>query len=356
MEACRRIDRASLKAVAALTLWLVSLAAPASEEPPRSSPMNPSPAHPSGPGQDLPHASAIIEGKPSPGGEIILRGDGSTGKGLRHRWVQTDGPPIDLETPSEANMQVRLPDGPATLGFLLVVESPQGIASAPVTVEVPGGPSLPVASAGDDLRGFVGRPVLLDGSRSAPRGQLGLRWIQIGGPKVVDLRAEGTGATFTPAWPGSYRFLLIVAAGSMISEPDLVDVRVEPPPPPQIDQVAELALGSVEGGHEVADSLAEIFDALAGRMTLYATYADLYVEMSRRLEAIVPADPARRQLWADRIFVPLTASLIDGLRAEGLDLASRDGARAALSDRQHEKLAALFRGAAEGCRAARGSR
>ena len=188
--------------------------------------------------------------------------------------------------------------------------------------------ALPVARAGEDSRGFAGQVTRLDGSQSEPRGQIGLRWIQIAGPQSVHLRAEGTARDLHAPDDRVYRFLLVVGAGSMISEPDLVEVRVDPAPPPPIEVVARRALGSVEGGAEIAESLARVFNDLAERMSLYTAYADLFSEMSRRIDAVIPGEPGRRRLWSERVFVPLSASIIESLRAEGLDLTSRDGPNA----------------------------
>ncbi|HEX8200965.1 MAG TPA: hypothetical protein VF590_10780, partial [Isosphaeraceae bacterium] len=283
----------------------------------------------------------------------------SPGGDLRYQWVQSRGALVRfLDGATAPSARIQLPDSSGPLEFLLVVSHPGGVASAALTLYVPApGEDDPVADAGDALRGTVGQPVQLDGARSEPRGHLVYKWIALAGPDAqpVALDASGAVATFTPRVPGLYRFLLVVASARAISDPDAVDVLVvppPPPPPPTIEQVAATALEAVDGGAAAAGALGEVFDALAGRIDLYRSYEDVYQEMSRRLEAIVPDDPARRAAWAERVFVPLTARLIEGLRAEGLDLTRGEGPSAAMTEDQKARLADLLRGISGGFRAA----
>jgi hypothetical protein len=180
-----------------------------------------------------------------------------------------------------------------------------------------------------------------------------LKWIPLGGPDTepVVLESDGPEATFTPRAAGVYRFLLIVASAKAISEPDLVDVLVMPPPPPTIDQLARESLNRVEGGVAAAPALGEAFEALAGLMDLYRTYDDVYLGMSKRLETIVPAEPARRVAWSERIFVPLTSRLVEGLRAEGLDLTQVGGRSVPLNKAQKAKLTSMLKSISTGFRA-----
>ena len=305
----------------------------------------------------VPRANALVGGKPASRGEILLRGDGSSGADLAFWWTQTRGVPAVIKNPSVANAQANLPPGPARLEFMLTVQNAQGLDSATVNVDVPApGMDTPVADAGDDPRGFAGQAIRLDGSKSAPQGKVGFRWIQVGGPRPVSLQADGTNASFIPPTTGTYQFLLIVASGSAISEPDIVNVQVAPPPPPSIDQVARQGRLAVKGGVDAAEALDATFVSLAERMDLYSTYADVYSEMSRRLDAIIPQDPVLRAQWADRVLVPLTLGLCHDLRTAGLELAGRDGATVTLSAEQKQVLAGLFRGIAAGCRAVRPQR
>jgi hypothetical protein len=240
------------------------------------------------------------------------------------------------------------------LEFLLVVGNARGVDSAAVTLRIASpGADDPIADAGDPVQGIVGRPIRLDGSKSEPRGQILYKWIALAGPDAQPLRLEqdGVSAKFTPRVAGLYRFLLVVASGKAISDPDAVDVQVSPPPPPSIDQVAKESLKAVEGGPAASRALGEAFEDLAGRMDLYRTYADVQLEMSQRLEVIVPGDSRKRSAWAERVFVPLTSRLVEGLRAEGLDLIQIGGPAVPMSEAQKARLASMLRGISEGFRA-----
>jgi hypothetical protein len=168
----------------------------------------------------------------------------------------------------------------------------------------------PRADAGDDQVGLTDRPVTLDGSRSRPAGALGYRWIQVGGPPAVPTAQDGAYLAFTPRQPGVYRFLLVVASGSRISEPDAVEVTVGTPPAaaspltsapdgPAVptEELARAALADVPGGPEMAEAIAGHLDAVAGRVELYGAYADVLAELSRRLDGCLPADPPARSAW-----------------------------------------------------------
>jgi hypothetical protein len=163
--------------------------------------------------------------------------------------------------------------------------------------------------------------------------------------------------------PGIYRFALLAALGNMISDPDVVSVTVGSPSPvasvpePKYDApestqaLATRVLASVKGGTDSAAALAEAFDQIADRMDLYQSYTEMFSEMSRRLETIVPTEPAWRGLWMERIFTPLTGKLVERLIPEGLDLRRPEGLSAELTSAQRARLAEQFREIAEGFRA-----
>jgi hypothetical protein len=275
-----------------------------------------------------------------------------------------------------------MPDGEGALAFALVAANAQGTDVASVEVRTAAGsprpdtevrtaagsprPDTPAvkADAGDDQVGIVGRQITLNGSRSEPRGQVAHRWLQVAGPKVRLELAEGYIYSFVPQAPGIYEFALVVARGSEISVPDRVTVSVgnpaspygiEPTPeaPEALHDVARAALGAVPGGLEVGPSMAECFDAVADRMDLYHSYGEAFSELSRRLEPLLPPDAVRRSVWNERLFGPLTARLIEGLRAEGLDLRNPEAQTAALTSAQRARAAELFRSMARGFRATR---
>jgi hypothetical protein len=247
-----------------------------------------------------------------------------------------------------------------------------GSDTAELSVPVEGPPRAPQnrvlqADAGDDQLGLAGRQVTLNGVRSEPRGRIGYRWVQTGGPTVRFKIEDGYVFSFVPTVPGVYRFALVVAAGSEISLPDEVCVTVgtgtriagpvgpatsaslpaEGPVPTQ--EVARAGLAVVRGG-EAAQPLAVVFEDTADRMDLYQTYTEVFGEMSRRLEQSLPADPAQRNAWVERLFNPLTARILDVMRTEGLDLRTPEGQATPLSAPQKAALAEQFRLMAEGFR------
>jgi hypothetical protein len=351
--------------------WLITAAATAQGPP---APEASRPAPPSLPEMPKPLNSAVrpravasFEGTPAPGLPITLRADRSTGDELRVRWVQTRGPQVRLDDPEALVAHFTTPEGSGSLGFELVAANAAGVDSANLTILVDDhGQEAPATSlradAGDDQLGLVGRQVTLNGMRSEPRGRIGFRWIQTGGPEARLKIEQGQVFSFVPTAPGVYSFALVVASGSAISEPDIVRVSVgagtgsgmEPPSvvaPETLRDVARSALGSIRGGPDAAEDLAQAFHGVADRMALYRAYADVFLEMSRRLEWVLPEEPAKRAVWNDRLFAPLTTQLIEGLRPEGLDLRQADAQTTPLTAAQKARLADMLREMAEGFRA-----
>lgn len=226
-------------------------------------------------------------------------------------------------------------------------------------------PPAPRADAGDDNVGLVGRQITLNGVKSEPRGQVGYRWLQVGGPEVRLKVEDGYILTFVPETVGTYRFALVVAIDRVISEPDYVDVTigttpapaaapVAPPAPPTIspEDQASAALRSVRGGSGSSTALADAFDGVADRIDLYDNAGEAFAELAKRLESILPAEPRRRSTWDERVFKPLTGRVIAELRAAGVDLGRPEGQSAPLADAQRERLEGVLRAIAEGFRAA----
>jgi hypothetical protein len=320
----------------------------------------------------VPRAVVRLLGTAAPGLRVTLDASGSTGRPSWYRWVQTQGMPAPLETDGGPIATLTVPVHAGPLGYLLVVGNGAGADMASVTVPVEmKGPSARAAGlradAGDDQIGQVGRQVTLNGVRSTPRGNLGYRWVQTTGPKVALKIEDGYVFTFVPPADGLYQFALVVASGSEISEPDHVNVAVGVPLPPPVEEpaaarssapvpaslkdVARSALSAVEGGPSAGDDLGEAFLGVASRMDLYTSYDELMVELTRRLEEVVPADASRRSAWLGRVFAPLTARVVDRMRAEGLDLSQPAGRAADLTRPQRRVLAEQFRSIAEGFKA-----
>jgi hypothetical protein len=314
----------------------------------------------------------------APGLRVTLDASGSTGQPRWYRWVQTQGPPTPLETDGGPTATLTVPAEAGSLAYLLLVGNAAGADVAgvlvPIEGKVPSGRSGELrADAGDDQIGQAGRQVTLNGIRSLPRGRLGYRWVQMAGPKVSLKIEDGYIFTFVPPGNGLYQFALVVASGSEISEPDYVNVAVgvpQPPPeepapaatpsqapiPVDLKELARAALAGMDGGPSAGEDLGEAFSDIASRMDLYSSYDELMVELTRRLEEVVPADAQRRSAWLGRVFAPLTARVVERMRAEGLDLSRPDGRAAGLTRPQRKALSQQFRSIAEGFRTAGSAR
>ena len=327
----------------------------------------------------VPRSVASLIGSPVPGSTMILDGSGSEGEDLRFRWVQTGGPTVLLDEPTRSQARFEVPDSAGPLTFLLIVANSAGVDSGEMKV-TPERPSeareatVLRADAGDDQIGLIGRQITLNGLRSEPRGGVGFRWIQIGGPSISLKIEDRYIFSFVPNVPGIYRFALVVAAGGSISEPDEVTVTVgagtrtrvasDPAPGPSIpaseslptQELSRSTLAAVPGGPESAEGLGRAFADTADRMDLYYSFADAFSEMSRRLEPILPADPTLRKSWEDRVFHPLTSRLVESSRSEGLDLRTAEGQSSPLTAGQRAALAEQLRLMAEGFRSIPGPR
>jgi hypothetical protein len=338
----------------------------------------PAPAPPLEKKPSPPLAAARYEGTAVAGVQIVLRADGSSGPNLRYLWVQTQGPPARLDGEDQASARVTIPDSASLLEFLLIATNEAGVDRVRLKIPVEGRPAPSAesglrADAGDDQIGVVGRQTTLYGGRSEPRGKVAYRWIQTGGPAVRLKLQESHVFSFVPDQPGTYRYALVVASGGAISEPDEVEVVVQaigsPPPsgpgsvaapgrvaaprdPGSLEQFVRSALAGLEGGPAAAAGLAEAFEGIAERSSLYTTYNGAFSELSRRTDTLVPEDPARRAAWIDRLFAPATNRLVEELRKEGLDLSNGAARDLPLTAAQRHRMAEVFRAIARGCREA----
>jgi hypothetical protein len=317
-------------------------------------------------------------GTASPGSTIRLCLEQPVKSGSRYHWVQTDGPPVSLEGQAGPELKLTVPLGAESLGFLLVVSDEQGIKTANFVIPIVGRATEistgPRADAGDDTIGLVGRRITLNGSESRPSEGLSYRWIQMDGPQLVGLDEAGRFCSFVPAAPGQYRFALVVAHENRISPADFVVVSVGTPPAPtagpvpipltgmggqavapammpslpaqapstSLDAAVAQALATLDDASMVAGPLAEVFQAASLRMDLYRTYGEIFSEISRRLDAVVPADPIRRGRWNALLFEPLTAQTVASLVPLGLDLRVPGSQDAPLTNPQRQELRGLF--------------
>jgi hypothetical protein len=239
------------------------------------------------------------------------------------------------------------------------------------------------AHAGDDVLAFVGRKATLNGGQSQPAGRVGVRWIQIAGPAVQEAFEQGPNLIVIPPVAGVYQFLLVVAEGGRISEPDSVTLTalehpegpgqsplkssqppqlqpVEAPPPsvrtataPQTTRelmvkLAAKTLQDVPHSAGMGGALAELFGEIAQRMSLYSNYAEAQQEISRRITALLEAESADIGAWNHKVFEPLTAALGLWVRPAGLELTDPSHWSAPLGPVARQSLADGLAAIAEG--------
>jgi hypothetical protein len=311
-------------------------------------------------------ASVRLDGTPSPGLRVTLDGSGSSGGRMWYRWLQTQGPKVAIDDPTNPEGRFTVPADASMLGFVLVVGNASGIDAKALTIEVedPERDAAELAlkaDAGDDQSAKVGRKVVLNGVRSEPRGKIRYRWVQAGGPKVSLKSGDGPTASFVPVAAGSYQFALVVATtGGVMSEPSTVTISVGGTirasldgPSMAIDELARVSLSSIEGGSRYADDLSKAFDTVADGINSIRTFAEAMAETTRRLDVVVPREKERRAVWIEQLFAPLMTKLVAGLKDDGLDLAQPGAQAKALTPGQKARLAEQFRYAAAGLRASK---
>ena len=320
---------------------------------------------------------------PVPGAKLALEAGRGAPGGTRFLWVQIEGPPLEIGDPSRPSIEVTIPAGAERLGFVLVAARPDVVRVVRVIVPLQGDPSRVSwgarpsgkvkADAGDDQVGLVGHRVTLNGSRSRPGDGKNARWLQVAGPPVTAPQQQGPFFSFVPTTPGLYRFLLMVAGEGELSEPDEVAILVGSPPgaggltmqsaaallpaptpaplPPLTpEQLLSAALPRLSAGTRVGSDVADVMDAIARRSNLYESFAVLQSELARRLDVVIPTEPATRAAWAEGVFSPLTAYTTSQLLAAGLDVRQPQGLKQPLTSAQQEivrdhfeRLARAFR-------------
>jgi hypothetical protein len=330
---------------------------------------------------------------PEPGDRIELdvadppAANGPAAPAMTYRWVQTEGPHAEVQGDNQRKLRIQIPDARERLGFLRIGTAPGQVRIIHFTVPVAPGSSpasaaqpattTPTASvplhadAGDDQVGLVGHRVTLNGTRSAPAGSIVYRWMQVAGPAVVGPKTEGGFFSFVPSGPGLYQFALVVGGSMGISEPDPVAVLVgaapagaglapagapaetpaagaptaSPTAPPTSSTQERVAAASAQlpDGRRIADEMADVFEAVAGRSSLYASFADLQSELARRLDVVVPAEEPARATWTREVLQPLTQLTVQDMLAKGgLDLRAPAGVMQPLSPAQQDQLKALL--------------
>ncbi len=228
------------------------------------------------------------------------------------------------------------------------------------------------ADAGDDQVGLVGHRVTLNSSQSRPGDGKNARWLQVSGPAISAPQQQGPFFSFIPKSPGLHKFLLIVAGENELSEPDEVTVTVGSPPgptgvaapspmaiqsaPPPMapltpEQIISAILPRLSGGNHVASDVADVVESIASRTTLYESFAMLQSELARRLDVVLPVEPANRAAWADLVFSPLATYTTGQLLAAGVDVRQAQGLTQPLTVAQKEKVRDHFERLARAFRA-----
>lgn len=321
-----------------------------------------------GPGQD----QVVYQGTAVQGAPVTIGVDGPIPTGTTFRWKQDEGPTVAIDDPTAAKIRFTVPIDARRLGFVATVAD--GKSSRDVRIAVPVSPpppvpaappiadegppavgTSPVADAGDDQIGLVGRRITLNGSRSRPQNRVGFRWMHLSGPAITDPRQEGPYFTFVPTAPGGYRFALLVGFESKVSMPTVVSVEVgqrpgssagpvgsaEPVPP--MTRWAKAAVATIPGGEETSAQVGDVFEAIAGRATLYTSFSQLQSELARRMDVVVPTEPATRNRWSSQVFVPLSQITAAEMMAAGIDLRVPSASDRPLESSQRERIGAFYR-------------
>jgi hypothetical protein len=301
-------------------------------------------------------------GTPSPGARITVGVPGPEDPTTSYRWTQIEGPAVKIDDVTKPQIEMTIPPDAQKLVFLLTLKDGRGERSARVSIPIKpraeqNATDSPRADAGDDQIGLVGRRITLNGSSSPSQGKIFYRWIQIGGPEVVEVVPDKKIYSFIPSKPGIYRFALLVARNNAISKPDEVVVVVGEHPGASGVKTKDVIGGAISSsalgpatpgavnnsGRLTTDIVAEVFEAISDRVDLYSTFADLTSELTRRLDTVIIKDPYARQYWSQLVFMPLTQRTVAELLPDGLNLALPQSHHQTLTPSQKTKLQILFR-------------
>ena len=81
----------------------------------------------------------------------------------------------------------------------------------------------------------------------------------------------------------------------------------------------------------IGEDLGAAFEGVAERMALYTSYDEVFSEISRRIDSVLPEGGESRKDLIESVFKPLSAQILRSLRTEGLDLSRAEAAKKALS-------------------------
>lgn len=154
--------------------------------------------------------------------------DPDEGDEITFEWVQTQGPPVQLNdsTSSEPRFRTDGFEGETTLVFALVVSDAE-LSSAPADVAVSVRNRRPIADAGRDGVVLQEGEFTLDGSASGDLDgdEITYRWSQVGGlPVELTPSGSATPSFIAPMLAGPVEFQLIVHDGDTESAADRVTV------------------------------------------------------------------------------------------------------------------------------------
>ncbi len=387
------LDPTRLVRVSALTVLLSTCGhargAPADPAPsPEGAPPAAADAPPA-PRVEVTETEIQTDPPPSPGARLGLEA-GRKFQGMRYHWFQVVGPAVAIPDPSLPSIQVTIPSGADRLGFVLVAARADLVRLVRVNVPIYGPSGHPAAGeggprsraswgsrpsgkvkadAGDDQVGLVGHRVTLNGARSVPGDGKSARWLQVAGPAIIGPEQQGAFFSFVPGGAGTYRFLLVVAGDGEVSEPDEVSVLVGSPPAvagagpaapdpasvagqaPTPEQVLANALPRLADAKRVSSDVADVLEAVSGRVPLYSSFAVLQNELARRLDVVIPDEPSLRAAWTQHVFSPLTAYTADQILPTGLDLHRPQSFQQPLTPAQQERLHDHFQRMARAFRA-----
>jgi hypothetical protein len=188
-----------------------------------------------------PVALASGEGTADVGDPVTLDGTGSydpDGDPLSYEWTQTGGVQVTLEGADTAVTRFHaVSEG--IFRFELVVSDGE-LMSDPAFLEITvnGANQIPIADAGNLIKGLPGQVICLDGSASYDPDQsdtISYSWSQEKGPLVTLHNPDTATPCFTASNPGKYIFVLRVSDGQDQSGPDRVFVQVRESKKPRKD-------------------------------------------------------------------------------------------------------------------------
>ena len=320
------------------------------------------------PGQD----HVVYQGTATPGAPVTIGVEGPIPTGTTFHWKQVEGPTVAIDDPKAMKIHFTVPMDAKRLAFVATVADALGSREVRISVPVsppppvppappigdegsPAAATSPVADAGDEQIGLVGRRITLSGARSRPQNKVGFRWMHLSGPAIAEPRQEGPYFTFVPTAPGVYRFALLVGFESKVSMPSVVSVEVGQRPnavsaaagpgdaTSYMTRWARAAIAPIPGGEETASQVGDVFEAIAGRAGLYTSFSQLQSELTRRLDVVVPMEPLARNQWSAQVFVPLSQMTSAELMAAGIDLRVPSASDRPLEGPQKERIGAFYR-------------